>query len=96
MAQTPRIVQIVKAQLKQRGITYRALARELALSESAVKQMFASGDMNLSRLDRICEVMAIDITDLMREVEADQLRLQALSVEQEKVLVSNPKLLLVA
>ena len=96
MSQSPRIVQTVKDQLKQRGITYRALAHELDLSESAVKQMFSSGDMSLSRLDRICDVLAMDISDLIDVMDKDRRRLRALSLEQEAELVGNPKQLVVA
>ena len=53
----------LKVQLKQRGITYPELAAALVLSELAVKQMFATGDMNLSRLDRICEILSMDISN---------------------------------
>jgi len=96
MAQSSRLIQTLKAQLKRHGITYRALAHELSLSESAVKQMFASGDMSLSRLDRICEILSMDISDLVEMINNDDKRLRSLSLKQETELVSNPKLLVVA
>ena len=96
MAQTSRIVDTIKQLLKHNGITYRALAAELGLSESAIKQMFASGDMNLSRLDRICAVLSMDVTDLLGVMESNSSRLSALTLAQEQLLVSNPKLLLMA
>lgn len=96
MAQTPRIIDTLKRLLKQHGMTYRELAHALALSESAVKQMFATGDMSLSRLDKICGVLSMDISELMAVVESTNARLRSLTLEQEKRLVSNPKLLVVA
>ena len=96
MPQCARIIQTLKSELKQRGITYSALAGDLSLSESAVKQMFASGDMSLSRLDRVCEILSMDIGDLINTMEKDNQQLRSLSLEQEEELVSNPKLLLVA
>ena len=66
MAQATRLVHELKSQLKIRGITYRELAHELQLSESAVKQMFSSGNMTLARLDRICEILSMDLADLLQ------------------------------
>ncbi len=96
MAQATRLVQELKSLLKQRGVTYRELAQELDLSESAIKQMFSSGNMTLARLDRICEVLALDFGDLLQLSEASAQRLQSLSLEQETELISDPKLLLTA
>lgn len=96
MANATRLVQEIKQLLKSRGITYRDLAGELALSESAIKQMFSSGNMTLARLDKICEVLALDMSDLLRLSEASARQLQGLSLDQENELISDPKLLLTA
>ena len=96
MAQATRLVQELKNLLKQRGMTYRELAQELDLSESAIKQMFSSGNMTLARMDRICEVLALDFGDLLQLSDASAHRLQSLSLEQESELIGDPKLLLTA
>ncbi len=96
MAQATRLVQELKNQLRLKGVTYRALARELDLSESAVKQMFASANMTLARLDRICEIISLDLGDLVQQSENSGRQLQSLSIEQEAELISDPKLLLTA
>jgi len=51
MARSKQIVDAIKVTLKQQGITYRALAQKLDVSESTVKQMFANGNFSLSRLE---------------------------------------------
>lgn len=96
MAQATRLVQELKNQLKLSGLTYRELASELGLSESAVKQMFSSGNMTLTRLDKICEILSIDLSDLVQLSENAGKQLQSLSLEQEAELISDPKLLLTA
>jgi DNA-binding Xre family transcriptional regulator len=96
MAQAARLVHELKSQLKIRGVTYRELAHELELSESAVKQMFSSGNMTLARLDRICEILALDLADLVQASESAARQLQSLTHEQEAELISDPKLLLTA
>ncbi len=96
MAQATRLVHQLKAQLKQQGVTYRELATELDLSESAVKQMFSSGNMTLARLDKICEILKLDLGDLVQLSDNAGRQLQSLSLEQESELISDPKLLLTA
>ena len=94
MTQSSGIIKELKRQLKVHRITYRDLARELELSESAVKQMFASGNMTLTRLDKICEILGYDLGALVQMADDAGKQLQALSIEQEEELISDSKLLL--
>jgi len=96
MAQATRLVHELKRQLKLRGVTYRDLAHELELSESAIKQMFSSGNMTLVRLDRICEILSMDLGDLLQASDSAARQLQRLTLDQEAELISDPKLLLTA
>lgn len=96
MAQATRLVHELKNQLKVRGVTYRELAHEIELSESAVKQMFASGNMTLARLDRICEFLSLELSDLFQLSENAAKQLKCLTLDQETELISDPKLLLMA
>ena len=57
--------------------------------------MFAGGTMSLDRLDRICEILLMDISDLVASMDARSKQLQTLTPEQEQELVGDPKLLLV-
>jgi len=91
MARAPRIVDTLKQQLRQRSISYRQLAEELELSESAIKQMFASGNMSLKRLDAVCDVLGLEISDLAGLAESTEDKLVELSREQESELVSDVK-----
>jgi DNA-binding Xre family transcriptional regulator len=77
-------------------MTYADLAQQLGMAESSVKRMLAKGDMPLSRIDAICRALALDFADLARRVADSQPLLQELSQEQEKAVVSDKKLLLVA
>jgi DNA-binding Xre family transcriptional regulator len=96
MAQTRALIAALKQVLKSRGITYGEIARGLAMSEASVKRVFAKQTFTLRRLDRICELLGIEITDLGRLVEHESERLSQLTHKQEAELVSDPKLLLVA
>ncbi len=96
MTTSVRIVDTLKRQLKARGITYKALARHLQRSESAVKHMFSTGNFSLKRLDEICAVLELDIGELVNISESQQAKIEQLSAEYEREIVSDIPLLLVA
>src|SRR5579863_4759312 len=96
MSQRAALVVALKQTLKARGFTYARLARGLRLSEASVKRVFATGAFTLERLDRICGLIGIEITDLARMVRQETESPAQLSLNQERELVSDPKLLLVA
>ena len=96
MANSLALIDELKIELKQRGVTYRMLAKKLSLSEASVKRIFSKYHCSLERLDSICEVLDMDVTDLLHLVALKQKSISHLSEDQEKELVANPKLLLVA
>ena len=96
MATSARIIDALKRQLKLRGLTYKALAKSLGLSESAVKHMFSTGNFSLRRLDELCAILEIDIGDLVTISESLDPRIEQLSAEHEKEMVSDARLLLIA
>lgn len=96
MANSQALVQSLKTQLKRSGITYKILAGRLSLSESAIKQMFASGNFSLKRLDQLCDAIGIDITELVQLLHENEQHLEELDLALENELASDPKLLLVA
>lgn len=96
MSATIELVHFIKRELKAQQITYADLARELEMSESNVKRMLAKADMPLSRVDAICRVLQLDFSDLARQVLEAQPLLSTLSLEQERAVVGDEKLLLVA
>ena len=96
MAQTKALVGALKQVLKGRGVTYAEIARRLGISEASMKRVFAKQTFTLERLDKTCQVLGIEITDLAKMVEHEAERVTQLTSEQESEIVSDPKLLLVA
>lgn len=90
------ILDALRAQLRAAGITYKALAERIGVSESSVKRMFGQKDMALSRLAQICQATGIALDDVLRGALETRVALDALSLPQEKSLVANPRLLLMA
>ncbi|MPV86131.1 helix-turn-helix domain-containing protein [Ostreibacterium oceani] len=96
MAHSRKLIQTIKQQLKQQGITYKQLAKDLHLSESAVKQMFASGNFTLRRLDDICDILGLSFSYLANLADNSAPQKSEIPLALEQQLIEQPKLLLVA
>lgn len=97
MSSTQSLVALIKAELKSQDLSYAELAQALSLSESSVKRMLApGGEMPLSRVDEICRVLKVDFVELAARLAAQSPELRELSLEQERAVVADPRLLLVA
>jgi len=96
MSQAVHLIDTVKLLLKDRGITYLQVARHLGLSEASVKRQFAARRMRLETVESVCDLMALDLGDLVRAAEEAQARVHQLSAAQEADLVADPRRLLVA
>lgn len=97
MSSTQALVALIKAELKAQDLSYAGLAQALALSESSVKRMLApGGEMPLSRVDEICRVLKLDFAELAARLAAQTPELRELSLDQERAVVADPRLLLIA
>jgi len=90
------LVEVLKRELRSRGITYAHVARELRLSEASVKRMFSRRNFSLKRLDQVCQLANSEFSDIARALHQEESLISRLSHEQEQEIVSNPKLFLVA
>lgn len=90
------VLQVLRAELRAAGITYKALAARIGMSESSVKRMFGQKDMALSRLAQICKASGIALEDVLRRAADARPHADTLTATQEKSLMANPRLLLVA
>ncbi len=96
MSSTQDLVAALKAELRAAGVTYARLAKELGLAESSIKRIFAKGDMPLSRIDEVLAVLKMDFAELAARVLHAQPLVKELTLEQERAVVADRRLLLVA
>jgi DNA-binding Xre family transcriptional regulator len=96
MAQTRELIKSLKSALKAKGKTYVDVAVALGLTEASVKRLFSQQSFSLRRLDQVCQMLDMEITDLVQLMNEQQQRLQQLSIEQEMEITANVTLTLVA
>jgi len=96
MAQKYALVGALKQALKEKGLTYDDVAKELGLSLGSVKRLFSKHDFSLDRLDQICGLMDLEMSDLVLMMQSQRGQIEELSKNQEEELVSDTKLLLTA
>jgi transcriptional regulator with XRE-family HTH domain len=96
MAQVSSLIDTLKKQLKAHGKTYADVAAALDLSEASVKRLFADESFTLQRLALVCNVINMDITELVQAMSVQQRQTDELSEAQEQEIASDGLLLLVA
>lgn len=96
MSQVSALLKTLKQELKAHGITYADVGDRLDLSESSVKRIFSDTRLSVDRLEALCEVVNMDISDLVQKMESERKQLNRLTEEQEREVAEDPKLLLVA
>ncbi len=96
MSQTRLIVETLKRELRKQRLTYRDVAGKLELSEASVKRLFSERSFTLERIEQVCDLLHLEISDLVHQMEKDIELTSQLTLEQEKELVSDLKLLLMA
>lgn len=90
------LLDVLKNELRHVGMTYKNLATLIDMSESSIKRMFGQKDMTLSRMAQICKVADIALEDILRQASDMTPHADNLTLSQERALMANPKLLLVA
>lgn len=96
MSQSSALIDTLKQALKGRRMTYAEVGRRLKMSEANVKRMFATKRFTLERLEDVCKLIQLDLSDLIKIYEESRHRITQLSEEQEEELMRDAKLLLVA
>jgi len=95
MAERTVLVAELKRALRERGLTYQAVARQLELSLATVKRLFARGDFSLERFERVCELAGLGMRELLERADEHSAPTKQLTLTQEREIVADPRLFLV-
>jgi len=93
VSECAQIIEVLKRTLKNRGMTYRELAKQVGLSEASIKRVFAEETFTLQRLEKICRAVGMTVSELVRMADQGESNSHYLSVEQEQLLAADPRLL---
>ena len=96
MSQTNQIIDTLKQELRKQRINYRQVAEALELSEASVKRLFAERSFSLERVEKVCLLLKIGFSELVQQMEENVALTHELTLAQERELVSDIKLLLMA
>jgi transcriptional regulator with XRE-family HTH domain len=92
MAQKLAIIAEIKRTLKERDITYAQVARHMKLSLPSVKRLLSTGDLSLDRLDQICELLGMEVTELVEQMRQREAPVTRLTNAQEREIIADPRL----
>ncbi|MGJ8681439.1 helix-turn-helix domain-containing protein [Paraglaciecola sp.] len=96
MSQIKQVNLVLKQLLRQHQITYKDIAQNLGMSEANIKRIFSTQSFTLERLEQICDLLKMNLSDLFALAQQQIQKISQLTVEQEQELLADPKLLLVA
>lgn len=96
MSQSQAMIKTLKQILRQQGKTYKDVAIALQLSEASVKRLFAEKTFSLDRFERVCAFVGMEISELIVQMDKQSALITGLSLEQEKELVTDVRLFLMA
>lgn len=83
---------VLKGVLKARGMTYAELARQMEVSEPTVKRLFVERDCKFSRLESICQLLDLSISEVLDIADRADEPVLTLSHEVEQALAESPAL----
>lgn len=95
MPQTQQLIDTLKHALKAQKKTYADVAGVLALSEASVKRLFADKNLSLLRLEQVCQLLGMEISDLVQLMNQRARHITQLSREQEQEIAGDRVLMLV-
>jgi len=95
MPQTDQLIDTLKRTLKAHRKTYRDVANTLEVSEASVKRLFSEKNLSLQRLDQICQMMDLEISDLVRTMNERSQALSRLTEVQEREIAADLTMVLV-
>lgn len=96
MIDPQRMVTVLKQLLKANGLTYKDVANAFELSEPSIKRMINAGNLTLLQMQQLSDLVGLSVVELLQKVEQSTPKLKELSLEQETLLVSDKRLLLIA
>jgi transcriptional regulator with XRE-family HTH domain len=91
--ETIEVLQTIKNLLDERGLSYSTLAKHLNLSLSSVKRLMNSQDISLGRIIAICDLIGVDLQEVLRLQSEQSDGLFTFTEDQEQYFAKAPHFL---
>ena len=85
------LVEALKKVVKNKGFTYKTLAKKLDLTEAVIKNMFYNKSISLARFIQLCNAVGISLSELSEVAGIMKSQDFSLSCEAEQYFIDNPK-----
>ncbi|WP_413287704.1 helix-turn-helix domain-containing protein [Bdellovibrio sp. HCB337] len=86
------LIQRLKHLLRERGISYKELAKKMQMSESGVKKIFSADDCSFQKLVEITKILGITLSDLFQEIEREEMTSVSFTPEEQALFLKNKDL----
>ena len=86
---TQLVLHKLKELMRQKKLNYAVVARHLKMSESGFKKLMTGRELQLSKIEKICDVLEISFIELMQSFEKEKIRGVTFSPEQEEYFLKN-------
>lgn len=87
---TSSIIKFIKKELKNQQVTYHQLARYLNMTEAGVKKLFGREDISLSKLNSICQLLNLSVSDFLKKAENDDVDVFSFKPKDINFFLNNP------
>jgi len=84
------LVRSLQKQIKQSGMTYSVLAKKMEMSEAGIKKIFAKSDISLARALQICDLLGVELTELIQDSVAEMSVVTKLNEKQQQFFLNHP------
>jgi transcriptional regulator with XRE-family HTH domain len=88
------LIDALKRALRRQGLTYAEVAKRMRLSEASIKRLLSRGRMSLEQLLQLAAIAGTDLAELTRQAGVDRQAPRQLSLEQERALAEDSRLLM--
>lgn len=84
-----KIIQIIKRDLKTKGITYKEIAAFLKMTEAGVKKLLSKDDISFNKLKLICDLLQVSTQDLLNSVDESETETHTFNEKQVNFFLNN-------
>jgi transcriptional regulator with XRE-family HTH domain len=84
-----KIIQILKKELKSKGLTYKDISTYLKMSEAGVKKLLSKNDISFNRLELLCDLLQKSPSEIIKIAQDNGVESHSFTDKQIKFFLSH-------